>query len=273
MIRQRRNSSRWGWAERHGLAAAVLAADSWGWADAGSLVATLRAGDQWGWAEVASLIVQRYSTDQWGWSDASLLSVVTVTIEYRIYANDGLGGAIDYATPIASTTGLTWTSGVLAFPGMWRFGVRVHDIGTDLEELNLDAAVDLILDGAGADITNRPAAPTGLTATPIAGGEVRLDWNHNIGTGGTPQGFRVYRGVGSVDYGTAVATVPYAGAAGHRVTISGLTDGVTYRFGVRAWNATAEEMNTAYAVATADATGPGAVDGLSGVGVGTAGEL
>ena len=47
--------------------------------------------------------------------------------------------------------------------------------------------------------------------------------------------------------------------------MAGFTDGTTYTIGVRAYNATAEEMNTNAVTVTAIATGPAQVDGLVGV--------
>ena len=95
--------------------------------------------------------------------------------EYRHRRPDHL-----YSSPIATTGLLTRTVfGPLALPRTWRFGVRAYDTATMLEEENLDAAVTIILDAAGIDITNRPKAPTALRAFPRAGGTIRVEWAYN----------------------------------------------------------------------------------------------
>ncbi len=87
---------------------------------------------------------------------------------YNVYSNRGTMWYIDYTTPIATTFGLTWTSPPLSFPDTWMFAVRaVNGYG---EEQNLDCYVEIILDGNGKNITNRPNPPTGLRAFATAGG-------------------------------------------------------------------------------------------------------
>lgn len=183
---------------------------------------------------------------------------------YHVYSNSGAGDPINYTVPIATTGQLTWTSGTLAFPGTWSFGVRAY--AACGEESNVDAAVTFILDASGIDITNRPFAPVGLRGFPIAGGLVKLEWTQPPSTASkAPTGFHLYYGISSVDYTTVRATVLANSAiAGHFFAIiSGLTDGQTYKFSSRAFNSVAEEQNTAIAVVTADATGPRAVSSLT----------
>ena len=98
---------------------------------------------------------------------------------YNVYSNTGIADPINYNSPIATVSVLTWTSSPLAFPGIWRFGVRAFDPVTMLEEENLDCAVTIILDASGIDITNRPKAPTALRAFPRAGGTIRVEWAYN----------------------------------------------------------------------------------------------
>ncbi len=200
-----------------------------------------------------------------GVTDGSDVMVAfTGGVGYHIYSNSGIGDPIDYTTPIDTTGQLTWTSGVLAFPATWSFGVRAYDRCG--EESNIDCAVTFILDASGIDITNRPLAPVGLRGFATAGGSVKLEWTQPPSTPAkAPTGFHVYYGIAAVDYTTVRATVTSASAiAGHFfATISGLTDGQAYRFSVRAFNLTAEEQNTAIAIVTADATGPSAVSSLT----------
>lgn len=182
-----------------------------------------------------------------------------MSISYTIYANDGSGAPVDYSTPLSTTSALTFTTAALAHPGDWRFAVRATD-GT-LEESNIDAVVRLVLDSAGVDVTNLPAAPVGLTARPIAGGSIRVTWADPGRS--KAAGFHVYAGATTPDYGTAVATAAANASGRYQADLAGLTDGTTYAIGVRAYNAAGEEANTTTASATATATGPAAVDGLT----------
>jgi hypothetical protein len=187
--------------------------------------------------------------------------------EHHIYSNAGIGDAINYAAPIATTGLLSWTSSPLAFPGVWRFGVRAFDSVTLLEEENLDCAITIILDASGNDITNRPKAPTALRAFARPGGTIRVEWAYNtINPVPVPTGFHVYKGTGGApSYGSPAATVSFqaAIAGSFSVDLTGLSDGTVYTIGVRAYNGTAEEPNTVTVNCTADAAGPAAVSTLT----------
>ena len=192
-----------------------------------------------------------------------IISGATPALGYHIYSNAG-SGPINYSSPVATVYGLSWTSGPLSYPDTWMFGVRAFD--SYGEEQNLDAAVSIILDGSGNDITNRPKPPFALRAFALAGGSIRVEWSYNtINPQPVPTGFHVYTGIGSVSYGSPAATVSFQSAiAGSFVAnISGLSNGVTYSVGVRAYNATAEEPNTTAVTVIADSVGPSAVVFLS----------
>ena len=193
----------------------------------------------------------------------------TSPLVYTIYTNDGAGGPIDYATAVAQTQSLTWTSDALAYAGDHKFGVRVSSLETALEEKNIDAMVRLILNASGADITSKPSPPTALRVFPLAGGGCRVEWSYPYANRTTrPTGFRVYSGTsGSVNYGSVQATVTANGPGGYSADLTGFSDGVAYSVGVRAYNATSEETNTTTADFTADATGPAAVASLTATGV------
>ena len=191
-----------------------------------------------------------------------------MSTEFHVYSNTGAGDPIDYASAVATTATLAYTTSALSFPGTWSFGVRAFDTVSGLEEQNLDCALTIVLDASGNDITNRPGPPLGLRAFALAGGSVRAEWFYPPTSGPrTPTGFHVYSGVGPLSYSTPTATVLFSqGIANSYVTnMSGFTDRTTYTIGVRAFNATAEEMNTNTAAVMAIATGPAPVDGLVGV--------
>ena len=137
------------------------------------------------------------------------------------------------------------------------------------EEQNLDCQVTFTLSAGGVDITNVPPPPSGLRAFPLAGGALRIEWTYPPTVGAmAPTGFNVYLNPGTLSY-TAPTAVVAAGAVlpggSYVANVPGLADGVTYIVGVRAYNATGEETNTATVTATADAIGPTAVTGLSAV--------
>jgi hypothetical protein len=187
-----------------------------------------------------------------------------MSIYYNIYHNTGAGDPINYGTRVATTDQLTVNLGALAYPSTWSFGVRAeNEFG---EEQNLDCEVTIVLDANGNDISTMPAAPTALRAFATARGGIRVEWGYPQAAA-KPLGFHVYIGPGPPDYTTIAATVSFnAGRAGVWIAdLAGLSDGTTYSIGVRAFNSTIEETNTATVTATADATGPAAVHNLAGI--------
>lgn len=82
-------------------------------------------------------------------------------LAYNIYSNAG-SGPINYNSPIATVTGTTYTTAILAYPDDWKFGVRAFDAYG--EEQNVDCMIDIILNSSGFDITNRPDPVIGLRA-------------------------------------------------------------------------------------------------------------
>ncbi len=235
------------------------------------------------------------------WEPLPLWGPAIPALGYHVYSNAG-SGPINYSSSIATVYGLTWTSGPLAFPDTWMFGVRAFDGGG--EEQNLDCAVTIILDRGGNDITNRPIAPFGLRAFATAGGGIRAEWSYNvINPTPVPTGFRVYIGTvqtavlapvspisragrhgkascagsvkwraalgGGVNYATPAATVSFQAAiAGTFVAnLAGLSNGVAYMIGVRAYNGVAEEPNTNTVTVKADSVGPGPVISLTAISV------
>lgn len=189
-----------------------------------------------------------------------------MAITYNVYANDGLGGPIDYSIPIAGgLTGTTWQTGVLA-PGEWSFDVRAGNAFG--EEQNVDVAATIDINANGQDASNIPAPPVALSAISIGGGRIRVEWSYPpTPSAQYPTGFHVYAGTGGVvSYGSpmATATASWTGTLARDSTIiSGLSDGVVYAFGVRAFNVYGEETNTAAVSARAKATGPGPVQSLT----------
>ena len=187
-------------------------------------------------------------------------------ILYRVYANDGHGGPIDYSTPVAEVSDATWTSGPLVAASSYRFGVRAYDTRSGLEESNIDASTALALDALARDATRTPPAPVGLRAIPLAGGAVRLEWSSPAASAArSPIQFNVYLNPGAIaSFASPTATTPASNSRNgvHSIDLAGLADGVIYAVVVRAANGSGEEPNTAAVHVTADATAPAPIDGL-----------
>jgi hypothetical protein len=190
---------------------------------------------------------------------------------YHIYGNGGGGGPIDYTTPLATTATLTWTSGVLPADSGWKFAVRAFDTTSGLEETNVDAVAAIDLNAVQRDVTNLPFPPEHLTVDPVAGGAV-VHWSYPFtAAANRPNAFFVYIGSPVPDYGGDLSTVLYnRGIVLYRSVITGLTPGVTYQVGVRAYNYVGEEQNTTVASVTIPASAPANVDSLAGTATATA---
>jgi hypothetical protein len=190
-----------------------------------------------------------------------------MAIVYDIFVNDGLGGPIDYDTPIASgVTGTSYSTAPLTAPGDYLIGIRTRDTASGLVDLNVDAVVPLKIAADGTNITARPNLPTNLTVRATAAGTALVRWTYSpAGQGGAPQTFRVYLGSPAIDYGDPPEeTVAYAeGLPSYSATISGLVHGTVYQVGVRSVNASGEEANTATASVTGQVAGPDPVEGLT----------
>jgi hypothetical protein len=190
-----------------------------------------------------------------------------MSIAYHIYGNTGNADPINYSAILATPSGTDWTTDSLTFPGTWTFNVRAFDTSSNLEEGNLDCSITIVLDSSGKDITNRPGPPSALRAFAQTEGSIRVEWYYAPSAElFAPTGFHVYVGTGgSPDYGSPTATVSFTSGLANTFasTVSGLTNGTTYTFGVRAFNAIAEESNTNVISVVADTTGPSAVLSLT----------
>ena len=188
-----------------------------------------------------------------------------MAIQYRVYVNDGAGGLVDYGSPLTTTSSLTYTPSALGLNTDTTFAVRAYDTVSGLDDLNTDARVRIVVDGSGNNITDVPVAPATVGARAVADGDILVEWTYPWrGPDRVPTGFRVYQGTSSVSYASPVATVDHDGAEAYSATITGLADGTTYRFAVRAYNAIGTETNTVVVSAVADATPPDDVIDLAG---------
>lgn len=195
--------------------------------------------------------------------------------KYNIYGNGG-SGYIDYTTPLATVNSptVTWESGAIVAAGIYNYGVRAEDAGGK-EEFNSDVTVTVkIKDTPIEEVPDLPNAPVGLTATPVAGGKIQIDWLYDTTNQEVvPSLFSIYydNNTGTVDYVNALSTKAYStGTVSGRhlaftYTTAALGDGLDYEFGVRAKSATGdEEENEVTVTEIADATAPNAPTGLAG---------
>ena len=162
----------------------------------------------------------------------------TVTVKYQ--TADGTATAGQDYTSVTGT--LTFT------PGMTSLDIDVAIADDDVEEAtetltaNLsDARNAVIRDATGQlqilDNDERPGPPQGLVADPDDG-RVKLSWTPPANSGSTPVTEYEYRYVaGPNAYPNTWVDVP-GGAGAREVTIRGLTNGIQYRFEVRAVNST-----------------------------------
>ncbi|HUV40080.1 MAG TPA: hypothetical protein VMY39_10720 [Planctomycetota bacterium] len=179
----------------------------------------------------------------------------------RVYHNSGVG-PVDYDTvrDVRSEYVDTWTSPALAYPATWRFGVRTfNEFG---EERNVNVARDLVLVASGEESPPRPNRPTGLQASAAPGGKVEVTFDYDAtDESAACSHFHVYHdaGTGEVDYATEVGSVDLDdGVLTHYAFLTdALSDGVTYRFAVRAAAADdVEDTGTEWVEAVADDAAP-----------------
>jgi hypothetical protein len=160
-----------------------------------------------------------------------------MAISYNIYANDGMGGVVNYDSSIATTDELTWAIGPLGSPSDNTFAVRAFDSVSEIEEANTAARVRIIIDSSGNDVTSQPNRVRGLSATATVGGTCWVTWGYDAtGQGGTPSEFAVTVTAGATpSLGTPTATIAYqTGVAGYGCTLTGLANNSLYTIAVQA---------------------------------------
>lgn len=166
-----------------------------------------------------------------------------MAIVYRVYSNQGTGGPVDFAAPVATVPGLSYTGTAAGLSTDTTFVVRAYDTVADLEEANTEARVRLIVDADGVDVTGRPNPPHALSLSPAFGGGCRVNWAHAAGESLTrPDGFRVYLAAGnSADVTVVSGSVPYVvGRLGYSLTLPAPLAPARYTAAVRSFNASGE---------------------------------
>ena len=175
-----------------------------------------------------------------------------MSTSYRIYANGGTGGPIDYSTVVATVTGTTYTPAALAPGSSWAFAVRAFDAASGLEEPNTDCRVAVNLDASGNDVTATPTPATITGLTPRPGGSLRVDWiQWSIPPASKPTSFAVYATPGTTvntAAGPGATTTSRGSARQFSATITGLTPGTSYAVLVRSTAGTLHSDSVAMTV-------------------------
>lgn len=187
---------------------------------------------------------------------------------YRVYANDGRGGPVDYGNPLATTPGPTFETAPLASPGDHTFAVRAFDPASGLEESNTEARARIVLDEAGVNVTGRPNSPHALAARATAGGGCWVSWAYTPdGRAAPPDGYHIYLTPGNVaDRSVPAATVPHApDQLGQACDLAGLADAQPYVVSVRAFRGAHVEVNVQSVSVVGRSNGSANVDGITAV--------
>ncbi len=147
--------------------------------------------------------------------------------QYQVFGNTGNGSPIDYATVLATVSGLSWTPPALNAGSDWSFGVRAVDSTSGLSESNVDAKVRIVLDANGKDLTALPAQPVILGLQVVNGNGCRLDWSWTDVRFPKPETFQVFTSTtGSIDPSSSpVAVIPGQRAKNYGVNLATLPSG------------------------------------------------
>jgi hypothetical protein len=155
-------------------------------------------------------------------------------ITTRVYVGNNSGGPIDYRAPIADVPGQAYTLPTMAPGSRMRVGIRRRDDATGLEERNVDATLELILDATGRDASDVPNPPASVTAAADGTDGIIISWRYMGGIKSDPESFAVHVTAGpEVDFAVPYATVGHrAGVADYRFRAGPLAAG-SYTVSVR----------------------------------------
>lgn len=184
---------------------------------------------------------------------------------YAVYLSGSEGKIELHEAPDYTPSSLPIDIDVSSTSGILNVLVRAVD-SDGKEEANISQAVRVLLD-SGSE-TAYPAAPRDIQASAVESGKIKVrflyDPYYEENGPGAADEARIYwnGGSGAVDWSTPKATVNMSGpteAAYLSWTSGALTDGTSYKFGVRIANSAGDEtQNTGTASATADTDTPDA---------------
>ena len=166
---------------------------------------------------------------------------------FKIERKTGVGGTYSQIATVGagivsySNTGLTANTN-------YYYRVRATNAGGDSPYSNEANATTL---------DTVPAAPSGLTATAISTTQINLSWTDNASN---ETGFKIERKTGA---GGTYAQIGTVGANLTTYNDTGLTDGTTYFYRVRATNAVGDSAYSSETSATTLVAPPAAPNGLT----------
>ena len=166
---------------------------------------------------------------------------------FKIERKTGVGGTYSQIATVGagivsySNTGLTANTN-------YYYRVRATNAGGDSPYSNEANATTL---------DTAPAAPSGLTATAISTTQINLSWTDNASN---ETGFKIERKTGA---GGTYAQIGTVGANLTTYNDTGLTDGTTYFYRVRATNAVGDSAYSSETSATTLVAPPAAPNGLA----------
>jgi uncharacterized repeat protein (TIGR03806 family) len=162
---------------------------------------------------------------------------------YRVY-RDGS------ATPLATVTGTSFTSGGLSASTAYSYTVRAFDAATPANESTLSSPVSATTMAAPVLDTTPPTVPANVTAAAQSSSQILVSWNASTDAGTGVAGYRVYRD----NSATPVATVTTT-----NFTDNGLTANTAYGYTVRAFDAATPANESALSASVSATTPPAPV--------------
>ncbi len=166
---------------------------------------------------------------------------------FKIERKTGVGGTYSQIATVGAGI-VTYSNTGLTANTTYYYRIRATNAGGDSPYSSEANATTL-------DVA--PAAPSGLSATSISSTQINLSWTDNA-TNET--GFKIERKTGS---GGTYAQIATTGADVTTYSDTGLTEGTTYFYRVRATNAVGDSAYSVEASATTGTTPPDAPSGLT----------
>jgi hypothetical protein len=191
-------------------------------------------------------------------------------LKTNVYRGDGSGGPVDYAAPVAVVSVASYAIDDMAPGESRRYGIRIVDDATGLEESGTAAQILLTRAADGTDASAPPVGPTAIRFLMQKAGLGVVSWSYlKSPIRPDPAEFRVFAGEGdAVDWDADPAAVLDATPiqSSYNVFLSIFTDDLIYSVGVRGFDARGvSDGNTLSKTFRAAVLPPRDVESLSGM--------